>query len=284
MTETAVTPEVARRFSEWQQSLVPGNEATVAHEHIRRRQALLNAAADSSSRLADYLTEVLQPTDSAWDGCPDIEPIDVSEMHSPCLDWETHIGGQMTQVTSLQALSAPWWYLCHIKWLKDGVLPDPPDETFKCRVGENTRRTDPSRLGTDAHADVNRATRLLLRWLGGLPHIRHAKGVATDPPVARALWRYRMAQAAAEESEGNIAADACHRVLLTGGGWSRFVDVSQVRYSSLLHPRAFAALCYACTSNDNDNAAITNDTMQTVARRCLDHHPALMPWDKLTSP
>ena len=248
-------------------------------ELVDRQQQFLRAAAESAQQLADYLINRLGIGDELIASAPKLDPVTPDEMTNTPVAWERHIGGQLDGVSPIQAISSPWWYICHTAWLRTDVFPDPPDSTFKARVGEATLRQPADSVSPKDSEILDRATRNLLRSLGGLPHIRRAKAVATDPPIAKAYWRYRLAAEAAAHAPpaSGLTALHCHE-LLHRSRWVRFIDRSQMKYSAVLAPRALAAVC-AMTAGDSKG--IREPHIQMVARRCLQAHPDLIDWDIL---
>ena len=248
---------------------------------IARKQEFV-AAATSSARLAAYLQKRLDLTPEFILASPSLQAVAESEMLNTPFEWEFHVGQQLANVTPQQARSSPWWYVCHIAWLRSGVFPDPPDTTSKARVNPRLTASNAATMLASASKNLDEATRQLLRRLGGLPHIRRSRGVATDPPIARAYWRHRLAAEAATAASGGagISVEGIHQMLHHRSSWGRFIERSQLTYSSLLSPRAITAVCVVAASSGK--GAIRDDHLQAIARRCLSAHPDLTDWDSLT--
>ena len=282
MTVEGPVPErIASSFSIWQQSMVDKKrQLRPSDELVGRQQQFLMAAAGSAQQLADYLIDRLGIDDETLASAPKLEPVTPDEMTKTPVVWERHIGGQLADVSPIQAISSPWWFICHAAWLRDGVFPDPPDSTFKARVGGEMLGQPADSISLKDRRILDNATRNLLRGLGGLPHIRRVKAVATDPPIARAYWRYRLAAQAAAHAppESRLTTDSCHE-LLHRSSWVQFIDRSQMKYSAVLVPRALAAVCAMTTG---DSKGIREHHIQAVARRCLHAHPDLIDWYILT--
>ena len=276
-----VPDHVERNFRAWQQTMVDQKRSDNPSVKLIARQQEFVAAATSSAHLAAYLQNRLDVTPDFVLASPSLQAVAESEMLNTPFEWEFHVGQQLANVTPQQARSSPWWYVCHIAWLRSGVFPDPPDTTFKARVNPKLTASNRATMPASASKNLDEATRQLLRRLGGLPHIRRSRGVATDPPIARAYWRHRLAtEAAVAASDGaGISVEGIHQILHRSS-WGRFMDRSRDTYSSLLSPRALAAVCVVAASSGK--GAIRDDHLQVIARRCLSAHPDLTDWDSLT--
>ncbi len=275
-----VPGHVERSFSEWQQSLVEQKRSKNPAPTLIQRQQELVAAATSSDRLATLLRQKLGAAPELLEEVPPLQGVTADEMLTSNFEWERHVGLQLEAVTPQQALSSPWWYICHIAWLRADTFPNPPDVAFNARVNPKVLSTDPASMPNSASETLDRATRNLLRRLGGLPHIRRLYRVAIDPPISRAYWRYRLAaDAVANAPAGaNLTAEDCHRTLHRSS-WDRFMERSQGTYSALLAPRALAAVCAIAESS---NRGVRDEHLQAIAQRCLRSHLELMDWATLT--
>lgn len=276
----AVPEQVERSFSDWQQSLVEQKRSKNPAPALIARQQQLVAAATSSDGLASYLNQQLGTDPESIAAVPSLQGVTVDEMLNFPLEWELHVGQQLREVEPQQALSSAWWYICHIAWLRAGVFPNPPDVAFGARVNPRVLLSDPATMPSSASETLDKATRNLLRRLGGLPHIRHLYRVAEDPPIPRAYWRHRLAADAAANApaSANLTAEECHRILRISS-WSRFIERSQQTYSSLLSPRALAAVCAAAQSS---RKGVRDEHLQAIAQRCLQAHPELTNWEALS--
>ena len=278
-----VVPEhVTRSFSAWQQSLVEQKRSKNPASALINRQQELVEAATSSDRLAAFLLQKLGAAPELIDAVPPLQGVTADEMLTTNFDWERHVGLQLDAVTPQQALSSPWWYICHIAWLRAGTFPNPPDVALNARVNPRILSTDPTAMPGSAAETLDKATRNLLRRLGGLPHIRRLYRVAIDPPIARAYWRHRLAAdaVASAPADAGLTAEECHRILHRSS-WDRFMERSQGTYSSLLAPRALLAVCALAESS---NKGVRDEHLQAIAQRCLRSHPELMDWTDLTRP
>lgn len=275
-----VPEHVERSFSTWQQSLVEQKRSKNPAPALIARQQTLVAAAISSDGLASYLSLSLNVSPELIAGTPALQRVTADEMVNTPLEWELHIGSQLREVTPQQALSSAWWYICHIAWLRAGVFPDPPDIAFGARVNPRTLSSDPATMPRTASETLDKATRNLLRRLGGLPHIRRIYRVAEDPPIPRAYWRYRLAAdaAASAPASAGLTAEECHRILHLSS-WGRFIERSSQTYSSLLSPRALAAVCATAESS---RKGVRDQHLQAIAQRCLHAHPELTDWGTLS--
>lgn len=270
-------------LDDWQRGLADVKRRAAPDQGlVERQQEFLSAAAGSAAALAAYLVKHLRISEESLREVPTLGGVTADEMHNTPVEWERRIASQLREIAPRQALSTEWWYVCHTAWLQRGVFPDPPDEAFKARVGRDLLDRTVPNTDSDAAKALDEATRSLLRRLGGLPHIRRGYRVATDPPIARAYWRSRLADRAAEAApaQAGLEAERCQD-MLHGAGWGTFVERTQRRFSSTLQPRAMAAVCAIAAE---DSGKVTKDHVQTVARRCLNSHPELADWQALTRP
>lgn len=276
----AVPEHVDSSFSAWQQSLVEQKRSKNPAPVLIARQQQAVAAATSSDGLASYLGQSLGVDSELIAAAPTLEGVTVDEMLNFPLEWELHVGSQLREVEPRQALSSAWWYICHIAWLRAGVFPNPPDVAFGARVNPRLLSSDPADVSGSASETLDKATRNLLRRLGGLPHIRRLYRVAEDPPIPRAYWRHRLAAAAAASAptSASLSAEECHRILRLSS-WGHFIERSQQTYSSLLSPRALAAVCAAAESS---RKGVRDEHLQVIAQRCLQAHPELTDWEMLS--
>ena len=281
-SQPLVPEHVEQRFTKWQRSLVETKRSAKPADDLIARQQDFVRAATTSEKLVDYLTKHLGIEQELLKAAPHIEGVTEKEMLHRPPEWERHIGKQLSHIEPHTARSSPWWYICHIAWLQRETFPNPPDATFKARVRKSLLSDNPAKFSTAQSKTLDDATRNLLRWLGGLPHIRRLYRVAEDPPIARAWWRYHIAEIAAESvaADTQLTAEDIHRILHKSQ-WGRFIERSQRTFSSLLAPRALTA---ACVVSESSKEALKHDHLQAVARRCLQSHPELMDWDELTRP
>lgn len=279
-THHVVPDYVERSFKEWQQSLVEQKRSASPAAALITKQQELVSAATSSDRLASYLGERLRAAPELIAAAPTLEGVTADEMLNTPLEWEHHVGSQLREVERQQARSSAWWYICHIAWLRAGTLPNPPDTAFRARVNPRILSSDPQTMSSSASETLDKATRNLLRRLGGLPHIRRFYRVAIDPPISRAYWRYRLAAdaAASAPASANFTTEECHRILHRSS-WDHFIERSSRTYSSLLSPRALAAVCAIAESS---RRGVRDEHLQAIAQRCLQAHPELTDWDMLS--
>lgn len=279
--QTPVPECVEQNFDLWQRSLVELKRSAEPSVELIARQQRFVGAATTSEGLVNYLVQKLGIEQEQLDAAPRLEGVTEKEMLNTPFEWERHIGNQLSHITPQQARSSAWWYVCHVAWLQAGVFPNPPASTFKARVNKSILNSDPTELSAGRVKELDKATRNLLRWLGGLPHIRRPNRVAEDPPIARAWWRYQIAATAAESvaEDSLYSAARIHLVLHSAAGnWGRFIETSQRRYSSLLAPRALAAVCVV---GESSKKPLNKSHLQIIARRCLQSHPDVMDWDTL---
>ncbi len=277
-----VPDNIEQKFNLWQRSLVETKRSAMPADDLIARQQDFVRAATTSEKLVDYLIHHLDIEQDLLTAAPQLEGVTEKEMLNRPPEWERHIGKQLSHIEPHTARSSPWWYFCHIAWLQRGTFPNPPDATFRVRVRKSLLSDNPTKFSTTQSKTLDDATRNLLRWLGGLPHIRRLYRVAEDPPIARAWWRYHIAEIAAESvaTDTQLTAEDIHRILHKSQ-WGRFIERSQRTFSSLLAPQALAA---ACVVSESGKEPLNLDHLQAVARRCLQSHPELMDWGELTRP
>ena len=246
---------------------------------VAKQQELVRSATSIES-LCSYLVQQLNIKPDLISLPPNIQAVTSDEMLNAPAEWDRYVGCQLLQVPRIEALSSPWWYICHIAWLERGVFPDPPDTTFNARINPRILESNPETIPNSASKKLDDATRNLLRRLGGLPHIRRLYRVAEDPPIPRAYWRCRIAADATASAPANsgLTFEKCH-ALLHSGQWGRFIERTQNAYSSLLSPRSLAAVCMIADSNKK---GVRMDHLQVIARRCLQTHPDLADWAYLS--
>ncbi len=281
VTLSATVPDqVESSFKTWQQSLVELKRAENPSSTLITKQQELIGSTKSTASLAAYLSDRLNITSELIAAVPPLQPVTADEMLQTPVEWELHIGSQLGHVEPQRARSSPWWYICHIAWLQAGVFPDPPDIAFKARINAQILTRTPATMPKDECKELDIATRNLLRRLGGLPHIRRLYRIATDPPISRAYWRHRLASEAARcaPAVAKLTIESCHQILYNSS-WDKFIERSQLTYSSILAPRALAAVCAAST---NEQKRFNETHLQAVARRALQAHPQLIDWNYLS--
>ena len=282
--QRTVPEQVESAFGPWQKSLVDTVRSKTPRPELVARQQALVSSAKTSEDLVSYLIEHLAITQEMIDAAPKLEGITEKEMHNTNREWEQHVAKQLEQahITRQQARSSTWWYICHVAWLQAGTFPNPPNTTFKARLNDRILSRDVAKMSESDTKKLDEATRNLLRWLGGLPHIRGHRRVAEDPPIARAWWRYRIASDAAASTRGDVTltVEDFHRTLRVN--WGTFIERSTASFSSLLAPRALAAVCVI--ANSKGKGGVSVEHCRTVARRCLQSHPELMDWNTLVGP
>ena len=215
-----VPEQVEKTFGAWQKSLVDTKRADNPKPELIAEQQRFVRAATSSDDLVGYLVEKLNITREMIDKAPPLERITEKEMLTSNLEWERHVASQLKHVTARQARSSPWWYISHVAWLNAGTFQNPPNTTFEARLNERILSCDPTTMRSNDIKKLDKATRNLLRRLGGLPHIRRNYRIAEDPPIARAWWRYRIAANAAKSAPAStgLTERDFHRILRVNWG------------------------------------------------------------------
>lgn len=241
---------------------------------IRQRQTeLIDAVTDGTVALSQYLRTQLglgsdQPIEAPPFPRPALTP---SEYKEPPVQLEEELGmawRDMLEHRKALASSPLFWLLCHISWIDEG------------RFGGDGLALEEALLsGGDAR---ERRIRNFLRRTGGLPHVRGNTSVFSDCPLARAWWRFHLADEVERTTQGRIGSKAahwlfhCHRQ-----SWETLVMLSLKRITTINQPRARAAIAHHLgvrvqtkgRFDQNDVKAVATGLARVSLRRSLDYTP-----------
>ena len=251
-----------------------GGSPTEVTGPIRERQTeLIAAVADGPTELVRYLrTKLRLASDQKIDAPPFPRPeLTPSEYKDPPVQLEEELGTAWKDVLEHRAAlaSSPlFWLLCHIVWIEEG------------RLGVDGLALEEALLsGTD---EREARIRNFLRRTGGLPHVRGNTSVFSDCPLARAWWRFHLADEVNRTTEGRIEAGAAHWLFhLHRPSWEKLVMLSLKRVTTINQPNARAAIAYHLGErvrtngrfNQKDVEAIATGLARVSLRRSLDHTP-----------
>lgn len=274
---------VDARFTRWQRELIfevkrhgkwdeAPSEVTAP---IRERQERLIASVRGGpSQLGQYLREELGLGSADKIEAPPLprDALTPSEYREPPLPLEREIGKEFKSSMSsrrAQASSPLFWFLCHIVWIEQGSL------------GTNGHTLQEALLGGRKKREAR--IRNLLRRTGGLAHVRGNISVFSDCPIARAWWRYALADEVARTTEGLIDQSAAHWLFHKSREcWETLVLVSLRRLTTISQAHARAAITQylgekvRTTSggfDKKDVEAVAMTLARLSLRRSLDHTP-----------
>lgn len=269
-------------FTEWQRGLIFEPKRHGQWEEapsevtgpIRERQSeLVAAVTDGPTELVRYLRSRLRlEGDQKIEAPPFPRPeLTPSEYKDPPVELEEELGTAWKDALEHRAAlaSSPlFWLLCHIVWIEEG------------RLGADGLALEEALL---SGADAREARiRNFLRRTGGLPHVRGNTSVFSDCPLARAWWRFHLANEVNRTTEGRIEAGAAHWLFhLHRPSWEKLVMLSLKRVTTINQPSARAAIAYHLGErvrtngrfNQKDVEAIATGLARVSLRRSLDHTP-----------
>ena len=270
-------------FTRWQRGLIfePkvhrckwDNAPSEVTEPIRKRQTeLIKAVTDGPEELARYLRAQLSLEGSNKIEAPPFprEKLTASEYKEPPLELEEELGMAWKESLEQQgalASSPLFWLLCHIVWIEEG------------RLGGDGLALDEALL---SGAQAREASiRNFLRRSGGLPHVRGNTSVFSDSPLARAWWRFNLADEVSKTTNGRIGRKAahwlfhCHRQ-----SWETLIMLSLKRITIINQPHARAAIAHHLGNRVQSNGRFDQKDVKTIAttlarvslRRSLDFTP-----------
>ena len=270
------------RFTSWQRGLVfetkvHGNWDDAASEvkgPIRQRQTkLIESVSDGPVPLGRYLRTVLGLTgDEQIAALPfPRKALTPNEFREPPVELEQELGEAWKSTLGFRpalASSPLYWLLCHVVWIEEG------------RLGDSGVPLEQALLsGSDAR---EAQIRNFLRRTGGLPRIRGNTSVFSDCLLARAWWRFRLAEEVAETTGGRISREAAHWLFhCHGQSWETLVTLSLKRITTINQKHARAAMAHHLGArvqtnggfDQNDVKAIATSLARASLRRSLDYIP-----------
>lgn len=270
-------------FTEWQRGMifekkihrVKWEEAPEEiRAPIRRRQAeLIEAVTDGPTELVRYLRSRLRLDSEETIEAPSFprKELTPDEYKAPPVELEEELGAAWKDVLEHRAAlaSSPlFWLLCHIVWIEEG------------RLGADGLALEEALLSGVEKREGR--IRNFLRRTGGLPRVRGNTSVFSDCPLARAWWRFHLAEEVDRTTEGRIEAGAAHWLFhFHRPSWETLVTMSLRRVTTINQPSARAAIAYHLGErmrtngrfNQKDVEAIATGLARVSLRRSLDLTP-----------
>lgn len=238
-----------------------------------RQNELTKAVSDGPAELGRYLR-----TKFNLEGENNIEAppfprkeLTPSEYKEPPLELEEELGRSWKRsLEHRRALtSSPlFWLLCHIVWIEDG------------RFGGDGLALEEALLSGGQGRES--LIRNFLRRSGGLPHVRGNTSVFSDCPLARAWWRFKLADEVNKTTNGVINRKAAHWLFHHHRpSWETLVMLSLKRITIINQPRARAAIAHHLGTRVQNNGRFDQKDVKTIAtklarvslRRSLDFTP-----------
>ena len=241
---------------------------------IRRRQTeLIDAVADGPAHLGQYLRTQLGLEQAEEIKAPPLprRALTPNEYRDPPVELEEELGGAWkSELGHRPALaSSPlFWLLCHVVWIEQG------------QIGDNGLLLKQALLSGSEAREAR--IRNFLRRTGGLPHVRGNTSVFSDCLLARAWWRFRLADEVEKTTEGRIGRKAAHWLFHHHRpSWETLVMLSLKRITTINQPRARAAIAHHLGArvqtngrfNPKDVKAIATSLARASLRRSLDYTP-----------
>lgn len=270
-------------FTEWQRGMifekkihrVKWEEAPEEiRAPIRRRQAeLIEAVTDGPTELVRYLRSRLRLESEEVIEAPSFprKELTPDEYKAPPVELEEELGAAWKDVLEHRAAlaSSPlFWLLCHIVWIEEG------------RLGADGLALEEALLSGVEKREGR--IRNFLRRTGGLPRVRGNTSVFSDCPLARAWWRFHLAEVVDRTTEGRIEAGAAHWLFhFHRQSWETLVTMSLRKVTTINQPSARAAIAYHLGEkmrtngrfNQKDVEAIATELARASLRRSLDLTP-----------
>ncbi len=259
-----------KRHGKWEDA-----DPRVKDPVLRRQEELQAAISGGAHGLSVYLHSKLQLT-GVEIGAPMFprSELTVREYRYPPVELEEEIGEAWRGVVQPSlALRPLFWLLCHIEWLEQRCFG-----TSGHRLAE---------MFTAGHRDkkLEGRTRNFLRRTGGLRDIRGNTSVFSDCPLARAWWRFHLAEQV-ERITTSIGARinrrTAHRTLHTNRpAWEESVMLSLQRITVINQPRGRAAIVRELDRRLESKGRIRKTDVQEIAlvfarqglRRSFEHTP-----------
>lgn len=221
------------------------NTVAKLNQRISSQQRLLHAANNSSLELAKVMRSEIGIGDS-FISLPRLKVAPLGgELKYPNVNWEVALRDSLN-VTRRTAAKPVFWFLCHIHWLENESLPDPPAHALNVRsISRDWLESDPAALDDQSRLSIDNATRDLLRNTSGIAHVRDARAFVYDCPAAAAWWRVEVANIAAGAT-GEIDRDGILAILCHRPRWSEIVSKTMRSFGVLSAPEGIAAIAIAC--------------------------------------
>ena len=184
--------------------------------------------------------------------------------------------------TRLEAAQVLFWVVCSLRWLEDGLFADPPGAMLTNVKFKPLMTMAPQTLDEDQRKTLDRASRDVLRGLGGIPHVRSSHiHHLLDSPIARAWWRVEIAQQAESSAGGELTLGQCHEALLQKGCWRAWTNTAMTRAGRLsAGPCAAAFVTVVRNRHQRDgkwpNEGEAGEIASSMARRSAAFYPGLL--------
>ena len=254
----AELPPALLGVANWQKTISdnPYNP-DAGQERFRAQQRLAAAALASAAETVSVILEQADGhiTESALDSMPTVgRPIMAHEIVNP--NWQSdsalHSALDAAGCARNETMEFAWWHLLTLRFLVDGILPDPPAFLLDLQV--------PASLPFDraslkaAHAEVSPqerkgidiAIRRLIRHSGGIWHRRGRWLV--DAPLPAAWWRIELAKAASAAAPDAVHPEIAYNALRTA--WRPWAESAARNSTRLAAPNCVAAYVIAASRHD----------------------------------
>ena len=209
-----------------------GQEPSYGPDVARQEELRLNRNSwlPQSTPQALSLRFCVELWESLGTKCLKIPPLQNSltavDLWEPQQNWEQMLHDSLSgtpnvaRATRSEAAQVLFWVACSVAWLESHGLEDPPSPMFtKQRFGP-ILHIAPDKLSEEQRHLVDRATRDVLRGLGGIPHVRSGhNNHLLDCPTARAWWRVEIALQAQSSSDGALSFAECYEAFKPPGCW-----------------------------------------------------------------
>ena len=283
-----IAPSFVQRHREWQSNVIyePKRHKNLKKREVRdlrkqisaRQNRLEVAVRGGSSVLALHLRETLRvPTALPFTPAPLAMKFSSADFKNPTLELERDLTDGWTGVVTRQLASQPaYWVTSLITWLEDNLLPLDLDQMLLVGQKRSTKQ-----------ALLEHQTRNLIRRTGGIDVVRGHVSVLSECPTSRAWWRRRIAEEAAEASEGDLDSLTAHRVLHADNSeWESFAVDSLRRIPVSNHSRLRAAVICQFPDAVRLGAGVEGKPqLQLVARELARYGPTAslqhIPWHEL---
>ena len=214
-------------------------------------------------------------SDLPTEGSEDIplvpHPLTESEFKDPPADTECTLYTAWSALTPALACRSTFWAYVTLENVRRGLLESVYLAANGGTLPGGAERIDFALHDTTAQGPqkIDSCVRAVLRRLGGLPEVRGNRSVYVDCPLARAWWRERMVEQAAQGDEG-MARQVRAVIRIHQTYWEKFVDRIVFRNSTFgsVNIRNAFVRALARFVHLNPGCAITRtDALQRLCRR-----------------
>ena len=269
MTRTVTLGSVeldTEKYESWQKTVIyekkyfqdqQSSAAIERQQDAARHQAELVAAVDAGPEAVEtfIVRGVLNIGDlqTARSVVPELpNPLTSGEMTNLPAHAEFELARVLNDVMAPAIAVQPTvWALCHAVWTGRGVFgADLPAVFFH---------------GPKAGTQEARV-RNFLRRTGGLRRVRANTSPLVDCPISAACWRVRLAQQAADHSEGGLTFAHAHGLLRQSEVWQNVVGMSLRQVTALCAQRGRSAALVGLSNVDGPGTKPTRQQVQAVMR------------------